>query len=82
MAKEFLKITKKQRGSFEKQQAKDTPMHSTTSHSCIVKANVLLQTTPDNEEAVRWFREAATQGHADAQHNFGVMWSLDRNSSA
>ena len=28
----------------------------------------------DNDEAVKWYREAAEQGHADAQYNLGYMY--------
>ena len=28
----------------------------------------------DDEEAVKWYREAAEQGHADAQCNLGDMY--------
>ena len=28
----------------------------------------------DDEEAVRWYRLAAEQGHASAQYNLGVMY--------
>ena len=30
---------------------------------------------PDSREAIRWFREAADQGHPDAQNSLGVAYS-------
>jgi TPR repeat protein len=30
--------------------------------------------TVDDGEAVIWYRRAATQGHAKAQHNLGLMY--------
>ena len=32
----------------------------------------------DDEEALRWFRRAAEEGHADAQYNLGYMYLNDR----
>ena len=28
----------------------------------------------DDAEAMKWFRKAAEQGHADAQYNLGIMY--------
>jgi hypothetical protein len=30
----------------------------------------------DDVEAVRWYRLAADQGHANAQYNLGVMYDI------
>jgi TPR repeat protein len=32
----------------------------------------------DDAEAVRWYRLAAAQGHADAQNNLGIMFENGR----
>ncbi len=32
----------------------------------------------DDQQAVAWFRKAAEQGQADAQHNLGVMYEKGR----
>ena len=32
----------------------------------------------DNVEAVRWYRQAAAQGFAQAQYNLGVMYETGR----
>ena len=32
----------------------------------------------DDAEAVKWYRKAAEQGHADAQNNLGVMYASGR----
>jgi hypothetical protein len=32
----------------------------------------------DDAEAVQWYRKAAEQGHADAQHNLGLMYMEGR----
>ena len=34
-----------------------------------------LRVAEDDAEAVRWFRMAAEQGHAPAQHNLGLMYT-------
>ena len=32
----------------------------------------------DDAEAVKWYRQAAEQGYADAQYNLGVMYAYGR----
>ena len=34
----------------------------------------------DNAEAVKWFRKAAVQGTAPAQHNLAVMYGAPRGA--
>ena len=50
-------------------------MRSTTLGSCTPTGRVYLK---DDAEAVKWYRLAAEQGLANAQHNLGVMYDNGR----
>ncbi|MDS1821269.1 tetratricopeptide repeat protein [Vibrio parahaemolyticus] len=38
-------------------------------------AELFVFSIQDDKEAVKWYRKAAEQGHADAQHNLGTMYN-------
>jgi TPR repeat protein len=72
MARGFLKTTLKQRDGLEKQQTKGMPMPNTT---LVFFTTLAWMGVPQElEEAVRWTRKSADQGHADAQYMLGFLY--------
>ncbi len=50
----------------------DLPRRSSTWAGCMPMARAFEK---DPKEAVKWYRKAADQGHAGAQHNLGWMYA-------